>query len=168
MSEKNFTTCMPSITLLVLKEVRLEKNFQSAYLAERVGKSPSAWAKIENGKTSFSMDSLFSASTALWVNPSSVVAAAERYSQFLGQQGWAILQGTLPAEEDTLLTEAQNYYDSAMFKQRMTPMQGNFLWNFGILNSPAFNLDGSVQVADVFRFIVDHNFRETQSRPAPF
>lgn len=160
---------MPAITLLVLKEVRLEKNFQSAYLAERVGKSPSAWAKIENGKTSFSMDTLFLASTALWVTPSSVVAAAERYSQFLGQQGWAILQGTLSAEEDTLLTEAQKYYDSPMFKQRMTPMQGGgFIWNFGILNSPAFNLDGSVQVADVFRFVVDKGFRETPSRPAPF
>lgn len=159
------STCMSGLTLLVLKELRLERGIQSAYIAEHVGKSPSAWAKIETGKSAFPMDSLFQAARAIWTPASVIIGAVERYSTILGQSGWAILNSSLSAEDDLLLTEAQRYYDSAGFKRRFQPAHGHVgFTGFGIsvLNSPIFYPDGSIQLIDVFRFILDDSFRAEQ------
>jgi transcriptional regulator with XRE-family HTH domain len=158
-------TCMSGIALLVIKELRLERGVQSAYLAEKVGKSPSAWAKIEAGKSSFPMDSLFQAAQALWIPASNIIGAVERYSGLLGQNGWAILHSSLSAEDDHLLVEAQCYYNTPGFKRRFQPVYGLSGFNiFGIsvLNSPVFNHDGSIQLIDVFRFVLDDSFRAEQ------
>lgn len=162
---KDHATCFNSLTLLVLKEIRLEKGIQSAQIAEQTGRSPSTWAKIETGKSAFPMDSLFQASRALWTPPSAVIATAERYAAFLGQSSWAVLNSPLSAEEDDLLQIAQRYYESPGFKRRFQPAFGHVGFNgFGlsILNSPIFYPDGSVQIVDVFRFALDEEFRKTQ------
>ncbi|MGY0794285.1 helix-turn-helix domain-containing protein [Azospirillum argentinense] len=158
---------MSGLTLLVIKEVRLERGIQSAYLAEQVHKSPSAWAKIENGKSTFSMDSLFLAARALWIQPSMIISAVERYATFLGQNGWAVVHNSLSSEDDNLLIEAQRYYESPGFKRRIQPTFGQPVYNgFGVsvLNSPVFFHDGSIRFVDVFRFIVDERFRAEQER----
>lgn len=165
--EKN--TCLITLTLLMTKELRLEKGMQSAFMAEQIGKSPSAWAKIETGKSTFSMDSLFQVSRALWAPASSIVASAERYATLIGQHGWCVLNSTLGPEEDHLLSLAQDYYDSPGFKRRFMTETGYGYVGFNpfglsVLNSPASNLDGSSSIVDLFRFVLDEGFRQTQLR----
>lgn len=166
--EKN--TCFNSLTLLVLKEVRLEKGIQSGQIAEQIGKSPSAWAKIESGKSAFSMDSLFQVSRALWVPASVIISAAERYHSIISQHGWYVMNTDLPADEDNLLLKAQDYYNSPGFKRRFQPVFGHTIFNgFGIsvLNSPINNPNGTVSIIDLFRFIVDSNFESEQKAENP-
>jgi transcriptional regulator with XRE-family HTH domain len=159
------TTCLSTLTLLVIKELRLERMVHSASMADKVGKSPSAWAKIETGKSSFPMDSLFQAASALWTPPSFIISAAERYSGLLGQNGWGILHSSISVEEDDLLNEAQKYYNSPGFKRKSHRQNIQFAYSnsmISVLNSPIFNLDGSIQLIDLFRFVLDESFKAEQ------
>jgi transcriptional regulator with XRE-family HTH domain len=158
------STCMSGLTLVILKEIRLERGIQSAYIAEQVGKSPSAWAKIETGKSTFPMDSLFQVARALWTPPSAIIGAVERYSNILSQNGWAVLNSSLNADDDQMLIQAQQYYGSFGFKRRFLPTYGHIFTGLGVsvLNSPIFYADGSSQLVDVFRFVIDESFRATQ------
>ena len=56
MQENNPTTTLSSVILLILKELRLERNMHQAQVAEACDKTPSAWTKIELGKSPLSMD----------------------------------------------------------------------------------------------------------------
>ena len=78
-NEQKFTS-LSSITLLVLKELRLERNIHQAQLAEICDKTPSAWTKIETGKTPLTMEVFFRVCNGLAVSPSAVLATAERYA----------------------------------------------------------------------------------------
>jgi transcriptional regulator with XRE-family HTH domain len=152
----NYTT----ITLLILKETRLERGIHQAHVAERCDKTPSAWSKIENGKTPFTMEMFFRACAALSTQPSVVMAATERYATFMSQHGWCVVHKQIDYEEDFLLKEAIEYYASAAFKARI-PLPG---WGqyATALNSPIHNYDGTINIIDVFRFSLDPEFKKQQ------
>lgn len=50
----NFST----LVLLTLKDYRLERNIHQGLLAQAIGKTPSAWTKIENGQSPLTVDGL--------------------------------------------------------------------------------------------------------------
>jgi len=53
--EEDKLTSLETITLLILKEIRLERQIHQAQVAERCGKTASAWSKLENGENSLSL-----------------------------------------------------------------------------------------------------------------
>ncbi|SKC34433.1 Helix-turn-helix domain protein [Photobacterium piscicola] len=161
----NKVTSFSSITLLLLKELRLERNVHQAQVAEICGKTPSAWTKIETGKNPLTMEIFFRVCTALSVAPSAVLATMERYAALMSQNGWGVLSQQLSFEEDLLLQEAQNYYLTPGFRNRIQPQSWNF--NISVLNGPIYNLDGTINVVDVFRYTLDEQFQIQQKEFKP-
>lgn len=155
-------TCLSSLALLILKEVRIERGIHQAVIADKIGKTPSAWAKIESGKNSLGLDTLFNVCSALMIPTSAVIASVERHATLLANYGWCILNNNLPSDEqDALLSLAEQYYSSPGFKRRMQNTPYSF-YNMSALNSPMYTADGSITVIDVFRFMVAPDFRKEQ------
>lgn len=158
-------TSFSAITLLVLKELRIERNIHQAQVAEICGKTPSAWTKIESGKSPLTMEVFFKVCVSLNVAASSVLATTERYAVLFSQNHWGVVSQQLPFEEDALLKEAQEYYASAGFRAR-PPVS---TWNtyVSILNGPIYNQNGTVSLAQVVHFALDKNFKKQQIEYTP-
>ncbi|MBA8325918.1 helix-turn-helix transcriptional regulator [Citrobacter freundii] len=111
-------TNLTSIVTLILKEHRLERGIQQAILAERLGKNPSNFNKIEAGKTPLTMDVFLAICSNLAINPSLVMGLAESYRNVFANAGWVVMSSSLPESDDDLLSEANEYYSSPVFKNR--------------------------------------------------
>lgn len=159
MSADNRVTTNTSICLVLLRETRLERNIHQAHIADLLGKSPSAWTKIENGRSPLNFEELFRVCRAMNIWPSALMGAMERYEQFFANNGLVVITQTLPFNEDTLLSEAQDYYGSPGFRARGTH------WGFAALNGPHW-FNNSVTIPDVFRFCLDPEFRTSQLNPS--
>ncbi|WP_114743499.1 helix-turn-helix domain-containing protein [Vibrio cholerae] len=153
-------TSFSSITLVILRELRLERNVHQAQVAEICGKTPSAWTKIETGKSPLTMELFFKVCIALNVSASSVLATTERYAALLSQNRWGVVSQQLSFEEDLLLQEAQSYYSSSGFRNRVPTTSWNMY--LSVLNGPFYNHDGTVTLIDVMRFSLDESFKTQQ------
>ena len=145
------TTTQSSLILLILKELRLEKNMHQAHLAEACDKTPSAWTKIELGQNPLTMEIFFRVCNALQVPASSVLATAERHSALLSQNSWGIMSKQLDFDEDNLLKCIKQYYESQEYKNRTRQYYFNI-----ILTQPVYNLDGDIQISPVFSYILNN------------
>lgn len=161
-------TSFNSITVLLLKELRLERNFHQAQMASFCDKTTSVWTKIETGRTPLSLEILFVVCNVLSVTPSSVLATTERYASLLSQDQdkWGVVPKQLEFTEDLLLKEAQEYYSSQGFRSRMPQMAWNM--NVSVLNGPFHNPDGSISLNPVFQFALDKTFKAEQLNFKPF
>jgi transcriptional regulator with XRE-family HTH domain len=148
-------TTFTSITILLLREVRLEQGLHQAQIADMLSATPSAWTKIEAGKSALSLENLFRVCNGLRIPPSTLMAAMERYATLMAENGWAVISTQLGFDDDALLKEAQEYYSSAGFRGR-APLR------WGVLNGPTRNFDGSITPAEVFAFALDANFKMQQ------
>lgn len=101
-----------TLLLMVLKEIRLERSVHQGQIAQLIGKSPSAWNKIENGQSPMTTDVLFGACSALQLFPSYVMGLAERLVKIFNQYGYYFQPGTVEADEDDLLPLVLSYYSS--------------------------------------------------------
>lgn len=105
------TSCFSTILILILKDIRLDRNIHQAHIAQAIGKTPSAWAKIESGQSPLQMDTFFGACFALAMHPSQVMQVAERLVPIFNRYNW-YFQSALLGEEDDLLPLIQEYYAS--------------------------------------------------------
>lgn len=158
-TDDSSTTTFTSICLILLRETRLERNIHQAYIAEQLGKSPSAWTKIETGRSPLTFEVLFRTCQSMNLWPSAVLGATERYGQLFANNGVAVVSTELGFNEDTLLSEAQEYYGSPGFRARTR------IWGFEALNGPHWGQNGTVTMPDVFRFVLDPQFKEEQLAP---
>lgn len=156
----NKVTTLSTITLLLLKELRLERNIHQAHLADVCDKTPSAWNKIESGKSPLSMEIFFKICNAFPVSPSYVLSTAERYASLFSQEGWAIISKQLDFSDDLLLSEAQEYYTTSGYRARMPKIVWNM--NVSVLNGPFYNQNGTVEISKVFQFALDDTFKQEQ------
>ncbi|OLS59222.1 helix-turn-helix domain-containing protein [Pseudomonas putida] len=159
--DKENVTTVTSICTVVLRELRLERGLHQAQVADWIGKTPSAWTKIESGKAPLQLEILIRVCRGFQVWPSAVMATAERYSHYLGQRKWSIVTTDLPPGEDDLLREAQEYWSSPGGRNAATNRWGHM----PVLNGPQWNMDGSAAentASAPFRFAVDPWFRSTQ------
>lgn len=154
-------TSLSSITLLILKELRLERNIHQAQLADNCDKTPSAWTKIETGKTPLTIEVFFRVCNGLAVSPSTILATAEQYTALLSQNNWGVMSKQLDFSEDTLLKEAQEYYSSPGYRSRMSNVV--FGYNTSILNGPIYNQNGATTPADVFLYALNKSFKQSQN-----
>lgn len=154
---------LTSICVILLRELRIERNYHQAQIADRIGKTPSAWTKVEAGKSPLQFETFVRVCDSMQVTPSSVLATAERYAALLSQRGWAILTSEGALEEDQLIRQAQQYWTSPGGRS-----QANSQFKFwSVLNGPTYNIDGTISLAPVFQFALDHDFRELQLSPPP-
>jgi transcriptional regulator with XRE-family HTH domain len=159
-TEKNITT-ITSICVIILREVRSERNIHQAQIADWIGKTTSAWTKVEAGNSPLQFETFIRVCNSMQVAPSAVMATAERYAALLSQSGWAILTSDLPSEEDELMASAQKYWGS-LKSQRSQQAS----WSHtSVLNGPIYNVDRSITLADVFKFALDPDFRKLQLNP---
>ena len=153
-------TCMSSLTMIILKEVRLERYIKQTDIALACEKrSPSAWAKIETGRTPLSLDMLFGACAYLQLPPSVLFSATERYMTLLRQYGWTVGPMALDSNEDHLLNESAQYYNSPGFKNKL-------MLPHSVLYGPP--LFGAAEgLVPVFRFCLDPQFKKQQLEYKP-
>ncbi|CAM3485611.1 HTH cro/C1-type domain-containing protein [Bordetella sputigena] len=156
-------TTITSICVILLREVRAERGIHQAQVADWIGKTPSAWTKVEAGKSPLQFETFIRVCNSMQVAPSAVMAAAERYAALLSQSGWAVLASELAFEEDGLLGQAQKYWASPGCRNQPTNR-----WGFtSVLNGPIYNMDRSISLAAVFQFALDPVFQELQLNPPP-
>lgn len=130
----SFTT----IILLLLKGERIRVGMHQAMMGERCHRTPSAWGKIESGKTTLTMDIVCRACEALNVKMSDLMIRAEECENYLTERGWHV--GYVDEESsDLLLKLGKEYFDSK-----------------GVKSRPRMYMDYS----DVFRFSTDEEFKE--------
>lgn len=158
-NEQNKITTFSAITLILLKELRLERNIHQAQIADMCDKTPSAWTKIETGRSPLSMEMFFRVCGGLQVAPSAVLATMERYATVFSQNGWAVISKEIDFNEDLLLKEAQEYYSSPGYRSRThLPLR----YFSSVLNGPMYNSNGTMTLIEVFWFALDSNFKLQQ------
>ena len=156
-NEKRITT-ITSICVILLREVRVERGFHQAQIADWIGKTPSAWTKIEAGKSPLQFETFVRVCYSMQVMPSAVMGTAERYATLLNNDGWAVLNSELDAIDDALLAEAQEYWASPGCRSATQNRWGYM----SILNGPTYNQDQTVNIASVFQFALDPTYKELQ------
>lgn len=157
-TNKDKLTSVTSIYIIILRELRTERNLHQAQVAEWLGRTQSSWTKIETGKSPLSFETFIRVCYSFQVMPSAVLATAERYMNLFTQDGWVILTSDLESnQDDLLLSFAQEYWS--------TPDSRNIQlnsWGFmSVLNGPIYNNDGTVKIAPVFQFALDPVYRNT-------
>lgn len=160
MSETQNITTYSSICMILLRELRIERGIHQAQVADWIGKTPSAWTKVEAGKSPLQFETFVRVCFSFQVQPSMVMATAERYAALLRQYHWAVLASELALGEDLLLSRAQEYWGSPGFRVSSATPAG---WSVpSVLNGPLYNPDGTITLALSIRFALDDNFREMQ------
>lgn len=102
---------LPTLLLLALREIRLEKGIHPGQLAHFTGKTPKEWASIETGKNPFTLQVFTSACHGLLVAPSYVMSLAEQLAQLFNRHNWYFQLAHL-GKEDDLLPLIDNYFAS--------------------------------------------------------
>lgn len=155
-------TTFSSICVILLREVRMERGIHQAQLADWLGKTASAWTKVETGKSPLPLEAFVKVCNAMQIMPSAVMAAAERYTSLLGNtrnpERWVVLfpEGG-SVEQDDLLIAAQEYWASPESRNQ----QASRLGFNSILNGPIYGSDGRITIAPVFQFALDPSYRES-------
>lgn len=118
------TSNYSTLFMLVLKDVRLERGIHQAHVAQAVGKTPSAWAKIESGQSPLNLDTFFGACVGLNVHPSQFMQLIERLIPIFNSYGWYFHTSDLAEGEDELLPLVQAYFASPGFEAlKYRPME---------------------------------------------
>lgn len=155
--QKKITT-ITNICVVLLREVRAERGIHQAQIADWIGKSPSAWTKVEAGKSPLQFETFVRVCYSMQVMPSAVMATAERYAMLLNNNGWGVLNTELEVADDDLLRDAQEYWGSSGCRYSL---QARYSFN-SVLNGPTYNQDQTITLAPVFQFALDPAFRQQQ------
>jgi len=158
-------TTITSICTILLRELRTERGIHQAQVADWIGKTPSAWTKVESGKSPLPFDTFVRVCKSFQVWPSAVLATAERYEALLVQYGWAVLASELGSNEDDLLRLAQEYWASPGCRSAIANRLPTSL--IPVLNGPQTGFDGKIMIAAAFRFALDQEFQSTQLTQLP-
>jgi transcriptional regulator with XRE-family HTH domain len=137
MNENTLNSSFSTLLLLVLKEIRLERGVHQGHLAQHIGKTPSAWTKIENGQSPLTTDALFGACAALQIQPSYVHTLVERLVPIFNNAGCYFQTSMLGEAEDDLLKLVLKYFNSPGYEAlRSRPSDRVSITAVGNLFSP--------------------------------
>ena len=147
----NFST----LHLLVLKELRFERNVHQGVIAQVAGKSPSAWNKVENGQSALTVDTFFGACNALQMSPSGVLNIVERLIPIFNANQVFFHASPLESGEDGLLPLVLSYFNSKGFEAlRINPFSGRA----SVLNLS--NPFSAPIIPTVVSYCIDPKFKE--------
>jgi transcriptional regulator with XRE-family HTH domain len=163
MNDESKITSITNICIILLREIRVERGVYQAQVADWMGKTPSAWTKIEAGKSPLQFETFIRTCNGMAVMPSAVMATAERYAAFLIQNGWTIVSTEIDIAQDTLLSQAQQYWASAGGRS----LGANHWGCTSVLNGPIYEWNNMVTIAPVFQFALNTEFRQSQLNYQP-
>lgn len=159
MQSKSLTSCFSTLILLIIKDIRHERRIHQGALAQSTGKTPNAWTKIENGQSPLTIDALFGACTALFIQPSDVMRFAERLIPIFNSAGWFFQTVNIEKEEDQLLPLVLNYYNSKGYDHLCSLSLGQFS-KVTIMDFCFFSFRNFVSFPTVVRYCCETEFRE--------
>ena len=94
------TPSVHTISRILLRELRQERNVQQAHISQLLGKaSTSSWSKVESGDTFLTLEHLLTACTACQVWPSGFFQTVQNYAALLEQNGWFVASHGSPPSE---------------------------------------------------------------------
>lgn len=106
-----------TLTLMIIREFRVNKGVHQGLIADRIGKTPSAWTKIENGKSALTFDVLIGACSVLGIHPSQVTALMDKLIPKFTVSKFYFQVGTITEEEDDLLSLISQYFNSKGYQK---------------------------------------------------
>ncbi|WP_426234343.1 helix-turn-helix domain-containing protein [Pseudomonas sp. TWP3-2] len=149
-----------TLILLTLREIRLESNIHPGLIADCVGITPSAWAKIESGDLPLTLEILGDACRALSVLPSFVFGLAERLAQIFKNHGWYFQHPRL-GKEDELLPLIKSYFASPGYESLRIRMHEK-------VSVLALQFNASWPTPTVVSYCCIQDFRAWMDKGAPF
>jgi len=72
---------------VVLSNLRKQKNMEQGEVASKMGLTQASYSRLEAGKSTFSIDQMYQAASALNLNGSDVIKEVENYSYHLQTDG---------------------------------------------------------------------------------
>lgn len=101
-----------TLSLMVLKSLRAERNMPQQYIAEHLNKTTSAWTKIENGQSPLTMDVFCLVCSLVQVHPSQVIYQSEHIATYLARAGfWPAEPGN---KRDDLMPLVREFYHKSI------------------------------------------------------
>ena len=106
-----------SIVAFLIKEARLIRRIPLSFISSNIAKSISYISKIENGKSTISVDMIDAISRRIFqIHPSIMIGTAERYADYLFSKGLNIDNMTSESEyeidKDFLIVNSKEFYNS--------------------------------------------------------
>ncbi|HFD4063011.1 TPA: helix-turn-helix transcriptional regulator [Vibrio parahaemolyticus] len=146
----NFST----LSVMVIKEIRLERGVHQGTIAAQVGKNPNAWTKIENGQTVLTLDVMIGACTALKIHPSYLIELTEKMIPMLNGAGFFFHNGSVGNDENDLLPLILDYFNSSGYENlKSRPFDRVSIQQ---LSGPF----GSTAVPTIVRYCCEPDFKE--------
>lgn len=145
-----------TLALIILKEIRLDRNIHQGIIADRIGKTPSAWAKIENGQSSLSFDVMVGACSALQIHPSFVLSLIDKLVPMFGPNRFYFQVGILNHEEDDLLRLTQAYFNSKGYEA----LKGRMFDRVSIESLSMHNPFSFTSTPTIVRYCCEPKFKE--------
>lgn len=155
-----------TICAVLLRELRVQRGMHGSQFGDFLGKPTSAWEGIETGKTRLDFDNLLRICRGTLASPGQVLQAADAYEGFLRSHRWTVVLTDVGSGADGLRKRATEYWQSHGSRARdngTAPMYQTF-----ILSAPYFRDNWWYELAPVFQYAVDEQFRAQQSDPENF
>lgn len=159
MTSVQLNSNLSTLFLMTLKDIRLERGVHQGVISQQVGKTPSAWTKVENGQARLTIDAMLGAASALQMNPTNLILLVERIFPYFSQAGWFFHTAELDPSEDDLIRLMGEYYNSPGYKG------GNPYERISIM-TVNFNFFG-VQIPTIVRYCCDPSYRDLFSIGLP-
>lgn len=157
---QNANSSFSSLMLLILKDVRFERNIHQGVIAQHCGKTPSAWNKIESGQSPLTVDALFGACSALGMAPSYFMNVLERLVPMFNLCGYYFHSISITTEEDDLLPLITSYFNSSGYDA----LKGRFNTRVGVMAVTGFL---PTPTPTIVQYCCDPAFRKWIDEGAP-
>lgn len=145
----NFST----LALLIIKDARFARQIHQGFIAQKFGKTPSAWTKIENGQTQLTVDFLYGACDALQLRPVDVMYLIERLTALFNQQKTFFHYGS--NETDDLLPFILDFFNKAHANLVSNRHTSGYLDTFTLLQP-----FGGYVIPSIVRYCTEPKYKE--------
>lgn len=109
-----FRTSKEMITLLLLKQYRLDKNMSQAAFAKELGMTRAGWGKIENNNTSLTMEMFFRVCDMHNTSPQRVLQRVNDHIKVLVDRGWTVSSESVEGDDLFRFTQIQDNFIQAL------------------------------------------------------
>ena len=95
-------TSMTTIVGFTLREVRTDKKMTQSEIAKHLGMTNAGWGKIENGKTSLSLEKMLCACKLMGISPVKLLEDSYNQMELLVHEGWVVHENRI--DDDGLIS----------------------------------------------------------------
>lgn len=136
------STSFLTIVMVVIKEIRLERNIHAAHIADFLVMQPSEYLKIENRAKDTNMAILSLICQYLHLPFSTVLAAAERYAMVFSGNDWQVHPGNDPWSDDLEILSKKFYQQEGNLRLgNSTTLMTSPQVGLSIINGPGWVAD---------------------------